>query len=44
MAGTNMVYKIAVIIGIFLTICVLKWLEIRSVNRRKAKKWQRKNQ
>ncbi len=44
MAGTNMVYKIAVIIGIFLTIGILKWLEIRSVNRRKAKKWQRKNQ
>ena len=42
MAGTNMVYKIAVIIGIFLTIGILKWLEIRSVNRRKAKKWQRK--
>jgi hypothetical protein len=43
MAGTNMVYKISVIIGIFLTVCLLKWLEIRSVNRRKAKKWQRKN-
>jgi hypothetical protein len=44
MAGTNMVYKISVIIGIFLTIGILKWLEIRSVNRRKAKRWQRKNQ
>lgn len=44
MVGTNMVYKIGVIIGIFLTIGILKWLEIRSVNRRKAKKWQRKNQ
>jgi hypothetical protein len=43
MVGNNMVYKLGVVIGIFLTICVLKWLEIRSVNRRKAKKWQRKD-
>lgn len=44
MVGANMVYKLGVIIGIFLTIGILKWLEIISVNRRKAKKWQRKNQ
>jgi hypothetical protein len=43
MAGNNMVYKLGVVIGILLTIGVLKWLEISSVNRRKAKKWQRKN-
>jgi hypothetical protein len=43
MVGNNMVYKLGVVIGIFLTICVLKWLEIRSVNKRKAKKWQRKD-
>jgi hypothetical protein len=42
MVGNDMVYKLGVVIGIFLTICVLKWLEIRSVNKRKAKKWQRK--
>ena len=43
MVGNNMVYKLGVVIGVFLTIGILKWLEIRSVNKRKAKKWQRKN-
>jgi hypothetical protein len=39
MVGANMVYKIGVVIGIFVSIAVLKWFENGSVRRRKAKKW-----
>ena len=44
MVGVDMVYKIGVVIGIGIIIIILKFIEVRSVNKRKAKKWQRKNQ
>jgi hypothetical protein len=41
MVGANMVYKIGVVIGIFICIFILKYFENGSVKRRKAKKWNK---
>jgi hypothetical protein len=41
MVGANMLYKIGVVIGIFVSITLLKWFENGSVKRRKAKKWNK---
>lgn len=41
MVGIDMVYKIGVVIGIFISIAVLKYFEDGSVKRRKAKKWNK---
>lgn len=40
MAGVNMVYKIGVVIGIFICITILKWFENRSVKNRRNK-WKK---
>ena len=39
MVGVDMIYKIGVVIGIGIIIIILKFIEVRSVNKRKAKKW-----
>ena len=44
MVGVDMIYKIGVVIGIGIAIIILKFIEVRSVNKRKAKKWQHRNQ